>query len=189
MPLLVIILFFFLEEVCNSSIFLTLHVEVMAAKCLITSTPVTEAEKPLISTTDISLYFLGHIPRQLKRSREISSFELAGVCCSWIYWSQTFPAAMPSVAAVCLMNWQRFFLQLESMGETGQVTRWFRWAQHKSGSLESLQSTFFFCMAFNTVWMCFLLQSIQQKLLHILEGPLFYHFVKEGTRYWYDFSL
>lgn len=142
MPLLVIILFFFLEEVCNSSIFLTLHVEVMVAECLITSTRVTEAEKPLISTTDISLYFLGHIPRQLKGSREISSFELAGVCCSWIYWSQTFPAAMLSVAAVCLMSWQRFFLQLESMGETGQVTRWFRWVQHKSRSLESTKHIF-----------------------------------------------
>lgn len=85
MPLLVIILFFFLEEVCNSAIFLILHVEITAAKCVITSTLVTEAEKPLISTTDTSLHFSGHIQMQLNGSREVSSFELAGVCCSWIY--------------------------------------------------------------------------------------------------------
>lgn len=50
MPLLVIFLLVFLEEVCNSSIFLTLHVEITAAKCLITATPATEAEKPQKST-------------------------------------------------------------------------------------------------------------------------------------------
>lgn len=85
MPLLAVTLVFFLAGVRSSSTFSPLHVRDMAAESFMTSPPVTEAEEPLLSTADTSIYFLGHFSTQFEKSKELSYSELAGVCCSQIY--------------------------------------------------------------------------------------------------------
>ena len=188
MPLLVILLLFFLDEVCNSSIFLTSHVQITAAKCLMPSTPVTTAEKPLLSGADIRRYCSGHSPVQLKGPREAPSSGLAGACCSWISRPRTSPAAMPPAAAACRRRWPPSSPQLESVGGTGQGTRCCGWAQHSSGALQPPKQFFLLHCAYRSTNPLSAEERWAQTTACFRRPPL-YHFVRERSHVWYNFFI